>query len=463
MPCWPSRHATAVAALFVCGLFWMHLADSAWAQNASFENPPVDYLKAPVDDAVARLAQKVASGETELVFERPHGYLKSVLEALEIPVSSQTLVFSKTSMQLHRISPSRPRAIYFNDEVYVGWCQQGDFVELASTDARQGAIFYTLKQNSGRPPEFVRDRGQCLVCHASSRTQNVPGYLVRSVYPDRGGQPVPGSGTFTTSMTSPFAERWGGWYVTGQHGQMLHLGNRQYADSKQPIDERTSQNLETLDGIVSTQPYLSDHSDLVALMVLEHQTQMHNAITAASFETREALHQSYEMNEVLGREKDLVSDSARRRIETVAERLVSHLLMCDEFRLESPVSGTSGFAREFQERGIRDSRNHSLRDLDLQTRLFRYPCSYLVYSPSFDALPDPVRTRTIERVAEILLGHDDSDRFSHLTAEMRQGILEILVETKTEFRQVFAHSERDTPDLPPNSQVPAKCIQSGGH
>jgi hypothetical protein len=214
---------------------------------------------------------------------------------------------------------------------------------------------------------------------------------------------------------------------------MIHMGNVTWQENRQPVDQRSGANLESLEGIVATAPYLSPHSDLVALMVLEHQSQTHNAITAANFETREALHQTFEMNELLGREAGFISETSERRIGVMVERLVSHLLMCHEFRLTDPVAGTSPFAEEFMQRGVRDSQGRSLRDLDLQTRLFRYPCSYLIYSPSFDALPGEIRKRVIGRLKEILGAADESPGFAHLTAPLRREILEILAETKTEF------------------------------
>nr|WP_146595741.1 hypothetical protein [Novipirellula galeiformis] len=410
------------------------------AQDASFESAPIHYLSAPVHDPVAELAAKVDAGDVSLKYDPKHGYLKSVLEALEVPVSSQTLVFSKTSLQLRRITPRRPRALYFNDNVYVGWCQRGDVIEFAATDAKQGAMFYTLSQSPDETPKFVRDRGQCLTCHASSRTQNVPGYLVRSVFADPAGHPILGSGTYTTDHTSPFEERWGGWYVTGTHGEMRHMGNQTYQPEDQQDDLERGANRESLDGIVSTTPYLSPHSDLVALMVLEHQTQMHNAIAAANYETRQATHQSYQMNEFLGREPDFLSESAQRRIAASVDRVVKHLLMCDEFQLTSPVSGTSGFAEEFSGGGIRDSKGRSLRELELNTRLFRYPCSYLIYSDAFDGLPVEVRSRIITRLTAILKNEVDDPEFAHLTPPLRSELLEILCETKPGFAENKEHA-----------------------
>ncbi len=406
------------------------------AAQSGFESPPIDYLNAEVRDPVAQLATKIEAGEVELPYDERHGYLRGLLEALDVPLSSQTLVFSKTSLQLHRISPRHPRALYFNDDVYIGWCQRGDVIELAANDPQQGPTFYTLKQSADEPPKFTRDRGQCLTCHASSRTQNVPGYLVRSVYADAAGQPILGSGTYTSDDRSPFKERWGGWYVTGSHGAMRHMGNQIFHEqSTRESDLQAGANVTDLSDLVSTTPYLTPHSDLVALMVLEHQTQMHNALTAANYETRQALHQSFQMNELLGRPAGFISESAQRRIDSSADRVLSYLLMCDEFQLEAPVAGTSGFAEEFVAQGSRDPQGRSLRELDLQRRLFRYPCSYLIYNPAFDALPDEVRGRVIARLVAILSGEDESPQFAHLTPELREEIWQILRDTKPEVAQ----------------------------
>jgi hypothetical protein len=214
------------------------------------------------------------------------------------------------------------------------------------------------------------------------------------------------------------------------------MGNVLFKESEGKLDREAGANLESLDSIISTDAYLSDHSDIVALMVLEHQTQMHNAIAWANYETRRAIHQSNQMNELLDRERGFISESAERRINRSADRVLKYLLMCDEFALVDPISGNSGFTEDFQSRGIRDSDGRSLRDLDLQQRLFRYPCSYLIYSPAFDGLPDEVRSRVLERLKDILNGGDDSQTYAHLTPKMRRGIMEILRETKPEFKKI---------------------------
>lgn len=400
----------------------------AGAQN-DYLRAPIQYQDRPVADPVHQLREAIEAGTLELAYHEKYGYLPAVLKALEVPVSSQVLVFSKTSLQLRRISPRHPRAIYFNDNVYVGYCWQGDVLELAASDAQQGAIFYTLKQEADSAPKLLRDRGNCLSCHVSARTQSVPGYLVRSVYPDSNGRPRLGRGTFLGDTTHPFKERWGGWYVTGTHGDMRHMGNTISRGKEQNFEREDGANLVSLKDQFVTDQYLSPHSDLVALMVLEHQSQMHNAIAAANYETRRALHQSFEMNEILDRPEGYLSDSANRRIDAAADRVLRHLLFCDEFQLTDRVAGTSRFQAEFTARGLRDSAGRSLRDFDLATRTFRYPCSYLIHSDAFAGLPEEVRSLVLERLRAILEGRDLSAEYAHLDAPTRKAIREILVDT----------------------------------
>lgn len=421
--------ALILAALFVQSV----TVRSAFAQQDSFGGPPINYMTADVHDPVAALQAMVDDESVKLQFDNRQGYLSAVLQALEISPESQTLVFSKTSLQLNRISPRMPRALYFNDDVYVGWCQRGDVLELAATDAKQGAVFYTLEQSATDKPKLVRDKGQCLSCHASGRTQNVPGYLVRSVYPEGSGRPVFGSGTFTTTDRSAFEERWGGWYVTGTHGAMRHMGNALYRKETEDLDRNSHANLTSLDGLVQTSPYLTQHSDIVALMVLEHQTQMHNAIAAANYETRQAVYQSEQMNEILDRPDGFLSETTQRRIARVSENVVEHLLFCEEYPLTAEVTGTSAFQPHFEAKGPSDSVGRSLRQLDLKRRLFRYPCSYLIFSDAFAGLPNRVRAKILIQVKDILIADEAVAGFEHLSLIDRTAIDQILNATLPEY------------------------------
>lgn len=354
-----------------------------------FEREPINYATAPADNTVARLDGRLRAGQARLEYEGSFGYLRSLLRELAVPESSQTLVFSRTSLQRQRIGPRTPRAIYFSDEAYVGFCQAGNVLEISAVDPGLGAVFYTLDQKPGSPPQFTRQGDSCLICHGSTSTGGVPGHLVRSVFPDLTGQPLLSAGTYRIDHTSPLQQRWGGWYVTGTHGDQTHLGNLvvRGQQASLEIDNRTGQNVLELSRRFDGTAYLSGHSDIVALMVLEHQTGAHNLLTRAGFQARQALHQEAALNRELKQPPDHRWDSTTSRIKSAGEPLVKYLLFSDEATLTAPIRGTSSFAADFARRGPRDGRGRSLRDFDLQRRLFQYPCSYLIYSPYSENRP----------------------------------------------------------------------------
>ena len=404
--------------------------DVAVAQ-LDFEREPINYSETEPTDRVFQLGQQLAQGEVTLAWDAEHGYLRSLLKQLDIPVSSQTLVFSKTSLQVGRISPKTPRAIYFNDDVYVGWVQHGDLIELSASDAHLGGTFYTLSQHRTDVPAPKRETSRCLQCHGSTHTRRIPGHLVRSVYPASTGQPVFRLGTHLNDHTTPFHKRWGGWYVTGTHGEQRHMGNvvLDDPDESEDLDTEIGANIIDLSPLLDTTPYLSGHSDIVALMVLQHQVKMHNVLTAANHSGRLTARDAIVMNKALERPVGFMSDSTRRRYESAAEKVVKALLFCDEPLLTSAVVGTSGFTGDFQKRGPFDSQGRSLRQLGLKRRLFAWPCSFLIYSDSFRSLPKGVLNRVHQRLAEIFGGDDTSEDFQHLSASDRRVIHEILGET----------------------------------
>src|ERR1019366_3284642 len=382
---------------------------------------------APVDDAIARLQRRINAGEVKLQADDNFGYLRSVLRALDVPESSQVLVFSKTSFQAPRIAPRTPRALYFNDHVAVGFVRTGDVLEFASLDPKLGIVFYTLDQEATAHPRFDR-RDTCLQCHQSGGTLGVPGLVVRSVFPDSTGMPMFHAGTFVTDHRSPLKERWGGWYVTGTHGTQSHMGNVWIKDKEHPdrLDLESGANVTSLEGHFDVTAYLTPHSDIVALMILAHQTHLHDLISRVNWETRLALHEQASMNQALGVPADTWSDSTRLRIYNAVETQLCYMLFCDETRLEAPVRGTSPFTREFAAAGPKDSTGRCLKDLDLNGRMFRYPCSFLIYSEAFDALPKPALDYFYRRLWDVLTGKEKDDAFATLTTSDREAILSIL-------------------------------------
>ena len=429
------RRAGLVLVLMLVAMTMSAPARVRGQMPVEIDREPIRYSTCPASDAITRLQQRIDRGEVTLKYDAEgQGFLRAVLDALGVCPESQVLVFSKTSFQQTKIAPRTPRAIYFSDDVYVGFVRGADVLEFSAVDPKLGATYYLLDQDPAvGKPKFVRQTDACLQCHQSAKTQEVPGHMVRSVYPDKRGFPVFGAGSFVTDYTSPLSERWGGWYVTGTHGAQRHLGNVMVTDREHPVesfDTAAGGNRKDLKGLVDTAPYLTGHSDLVALMVLEHQTQLQNLITSAGYQARIGRHYDAGINQALGRPVDALSPSTDRRIQSHADKLVHALLFAEEAKLSAPVAGTSGFTAAFPKRGPRDRKGRSLRDFDLTSRLFKYPCSYLIGSEAFGALPDEVKGRVYRLLLEVLTGHDKGPEFAHLSPADRRAILEILLDTK---------------------------------
>jgi hypothetical protein len=388
-----------------------------------YDHKAIQYYERKPADPVMVLSDKLDKHAAKLDYAAGDGYLPALLKALDINADSQLLVYSQTSLQSPRISRARPRAIYFNDNVSIGWVQGGDVMELSALDPILGVNFYTMEARRTENP-FLARREVCLQCHLGAQTLGIPGLVVSSVYPTRptGGAGLH-SGSYMTDHRTPLADRWGGWYVTGSLGGQKHLGN---ADLEYPIagravlklDPKGSLDLTSLDGRADMKPYPAPGSDVVALMTLEHQTRMTNLMTRIAWDTRIA-------------QADGKLDASRETLNQEIEELVGYMLFTDEAPLTAPVEGTSTFTKTFAARGPRDPQGRSLRDFDLQTRLFKYPLSYMIYTPAFDALPDYARERIYRRVFEVATGADTSKKFERLDAPSRQGILEIVRATKT--------------------------------
>jgi hypothetical protein len=410
---------------------WSIVASSCWADD-EFELAPIEYSKSRPANDVSALQSQLDSGEQKLQHDKRWGYLPALLDALKIPADSQMLVFSKTSMQRSRISPRTPRALYFNDDVYVGYCQNGNVIELSAADPKLGMVFYTLEQQEAARPALTRQTQSCLQCHATSSVDGIPGLLARSLFVGPSGLPILSEGSHRVDHTTPMKDRWGGWYVTGEHGDQPHLGNLvvRDRDAIHPVKNDQGHNVVDLSDRLRVENYLTPHSDIVALMVFEHQVLVHNLLTKANFETRRALHYQAELNRALGEPETNQLESTTRRIQNAGDQLVEALLFSEEAEIKAPIKGTSAFTKLFSESGPRDSQGRSLRDFDLRTRLFRYPCSYLIYSSAFDALPPEMKTYVAARLRGVLTGEVRDEAFYHLAAADRQAILEILTETK---------------------------------
>lgn len=417
---WSARWCVALAVLLVAVVV-------AEAQRrdvfvTSRDHAAIGYSATPTEDAVAVLNAGLADGSRSLTFDEPSGYLASLLRALEVPVESQTLVFSQTSFQAPLINFHNPRAVYFTDTVAVGFVRGGSILEVAAQDPRQGVVFYELVQEPAAQPRLTRNN-QCLACHLSWETLGVPGLTVQSVYPLP--DELSYANGFTTVHGSPLEQRWGGWWVTGDPGGAAHMGNIPVmpADKGRGTLAEPTKPLRSLEGLFDLTGYPSVRSDVVALMVLDHQTHMTNLITRTGWEARLA-------------EAEPSRDASARVVEA-ARDLVDYLLFVDEAPLAGPVAGGSGFAEAFAAQGPRDADGRSLREFDLRRRLFRYPCSYMIYTPAFDAMPAAAREAVYRRLWDVLSGRETGPRYNALSAGDRAAIVSILRATKPDLPAYF--------------------------
>jgi hypothetical protein len=388
------------------------------------EHPAIEYATTPTHDRIAALNQALGAGEASLSFDTEGGYLRSLLRALDVPVESQMLVLSRTGVQREVTSPANPRALYYDDSVAVGFIRGAPFLEVAAHDPEQGTVFYTLDQRPATRPALSRQTS-CLNCHVSAATLEVPGFMTRSLHAGEDGIQKLRLGSHLVDHRTPFEQRWGGWFVTGTHGTLRHMGNTvvDASDTPRSLVPGGALNAQSLDGAVDLSGYLSRASDVVALAVFDHQTRALNLLTRLAWESRAAAHD--------GR------GPMPGPVATLVSELVDYLVFADEAPLDGGLTGSSGFTEWFQSRGPKDSRGRSLRELDLRTRLMRYPCSFLIYSPAFDALPDAVKAAAYGRLWQVLSGEDASAKYARLSRDDRRAVVEILRDTKADLPPAF--------------------------
>ena len=353
----------------------------------------------PPADAIAALQEKLDKGEVQLRYaEDGHGYLRSVLAALQVPAESQVLPFTRSSLMTGLISPKTPRALYFNDDVAIGVVHGSSMLELIVNGA-DGPAFYTFATNRRTRPRFHAEVGRCTFCH-NREDGAASQWIVADIAADANGFPARRGGNDQrfdlTDHATAFEKRWGGWYVTGTATNMRHHGNATLASGAAELPTGQGLNVTDLSGRFDPAQTLGASSDVVALMTLEHQAGFINR--AAVLNTR-------------------YSDAG-------ADELAAYMTFAGETRLPGPVTGNSGFTARFATLGPRDAAGRSLREHELKTRLFRYPLSYMITSTAFDALPPPARARVLQRLGEILRVTPEGRTALAIAAATRPGLPE---------------------------------------
>lgn len=408
--------------------------------SPDYEQPPINYSKARPDDAVTRLLARIARGEVTLSGS-DREILEGVLRELHVPVASQVVVFSRTSLQANLIRPIRPRALYFSDTVYVGWVQ-GGLIEISAIDPVLGPVFYSIDPDDVRAKTrtFVRE-DSCLRCHGGTFIRDVPGLFARTVFPSDKGEPLLRHGSGIVDDTTPFADRWGGWYVTGYTGTEPHRGNTFGSEQDDKLDfSPNAKRPADLKEFFDTSRYLAPTSDVVALLVMEHQMAMQNALTNANQRARKMLDYQRSLQKSFGEPltDEPSYDSVKSVFASAAENVVDHLLFHKAAPLPAGVRGSEEFRRAFATGVPRSADGATLKGLSLDGRLFALRCSYLIYSDTFRALPAPLLDRIFARLHDALTSSDPKHRYAYLEAEEKRRILALLTETHPEARSQFA-------------------------
>ncbi|MEM0897221.1 MAG: hypothetical protein AAGJ79_10070 [Verrucomicrobiota bacterium] len=402
----------------------------------SYERDPINYSDAVPETPVTRIANRIEQGEDLLTGESDREILGKFLTLLDIPVESQTLVYSQTSAQPNGITPETPRAVYFSDNAYVGWVRGGN-IEITSFDRKLGAVFHMIHldiRKPGHQPDIIRHTS-CLDCHGGTRTRGYPGLVARSVYPSESGRPLLQAGTFDVDHSTPIANRWGGWFVTGDTGDHSHLGNLVAAENEDhevTFKKVTAEPIHDLGELIDCTPYPGGgSSDVVALMILEHQISAQNAMVRANLITRQTLHRHREMRKALREPEDSpLDDSYQNILDGQAEKVVRELLFTDEFIMESGgPEGADSFQNAFSLNARRNGEGRSLKDLRLYERLFKYRCSYTIYSEPFRHLPHEIKSRILQRLRSILTAESAPEDYAYLSDSERERINEILRDT----------------------------------
>ncbi len=383
---------------------------------ADLEAPEHDYWNRPLRDRFTALKDDLENGRLPLDYSSEKAYVVSVLEALDIPVTSQMLLFSTTSLQLRLISPRNPRALYFNEDLYVGWVPGGK-IEIVSMDPEIGGIFYIFDiQLDGRPPVAERSK-RCMNCHADDDTRQVPGIVIRSVVPGPTGGTLDSFRREDTGHHIPLADRFGGWHLTGAENVKKHWGNLTGRLSEGEMFTTPLNPGERFDW--NTYPVQT--SDILPQLVHEHQAGFANRILEAGYRARHYLHEGG------GRLSNRVHIDL---LKEQADQVVKYLLFADEAEFpREGIPGDAAYAADFAKKRIADSQGRSLRDFNLEDRIFEYRCSYMIYSDVFQALPEVFKNHIYRRLGEALDPRTGGADFAYLSNAERTAIREILRET----------------------------------
>ena len=349
-----------------------------------FESEIHRYYETTAQDSFHQYINQLHSLNLDaLKFKHELDALRSILKILEIPESSQVLVFSNTSLQLSKINPHNPRAIFFKDDLYLGYVP-GGFIEILAIDPERGVIPYEfdLPRDGNNKLSNIRRSDRCMRCHATEKTFYAPGLLMGSVVPVHGGGTLDTLNKKTPSHETPYPQKFGGWFVNSNSTFDQHWGNSFGFITKGEIQKK----IIIFPNQEITRNHLLHSSDPIALLVLEHQIGFTNLCIQIQYLKREIS----------------ISPTDEKKVnlmDQLCENLLDYCFFVDEPLLPSPLpKHNSSFAREFEHDSKRGAGFTKLKILNLQTRLFETRCSFMLGSPSFHGLPNDFKSSFLRKM-----------------------------------------------------------------
>ena len=391
----------------------------AAAEYAAFEKSPHDYWTRPLTDRFTRIKADLESGRLALDTTSERACLLSLLKALDVPASSQMLVFSTTSLQLRFITPQNPRALFFSEDLYIGYIP-GARIEIVSLDPALGGIYYIFDLPLAGQPVRVERSDRCMNCHAKEDTGDVPGLVVKSVLPSPAGGSVTAYRIGKSGHSIPFADRFGGWYLTGKHNIAQHWGNaigRYNSGVLQKIPIEPGKHFDFA-------RYPAATSDILPQLLHEHQVGFVNRVVEATYLTRTHLAAS----------GGNLTPQQSTELDEKARAITRYILFADEVPLPAGgIEGDATFRADFARNRRPAKDGTSLKDLDLHTRLLRHRCSYMIYSAVFTGLPPEMKQRIHRHLATALSETKPAPEYAYLPAPEKRAIRTILQATLPDF------------------------------
>lgn len=379
-----------------------------------FRAPPHNYAEHEPKDRFAAVLKQIEKGELQPDTSSDHAMLRSLLQALKIPVSSQILVFSASSLQSEIINPRNPRALFFNEDTYVGYVP-GGVLEVASADPEVGPIFYVFgRSQPGGPFPRVERGTKCFNCHGGTATKRLPGLIAESLLVSQAGSSLETYRRDEQGHQIPLENRFGGWHLTGKHHISGHKANVFGFARPGTIDKTEVVPGQTWD----LAKHLLPTSDILPHLVHEHQIGFENRLVRGIYIVRQ----------LKADRKGMLGSTELAEIDAWAQDFARYVLFADEAKFpREGIEGDPAYARDFLEGRVMSKRGLSLKDLDLKTRLFKHRCSYMLYTETWEHAPKELKERVYYRMAEAL--RDAQPSMPHLAMEERRAIREILKET----------------------------------